>query len=278
VWTVQPLPAFDPTLNRLAEPRPIKTLTEAALQTSWHSIREWLTGFCPLWRLSSYGKIPTKGAFFKRMSGKEDPKKEDTFRGGLKTRPLWFIPVLMDNEVTKSEPAERDSDAPTPVAPAPDVASNELEELKSKAAKADENWNRYLRLTADFDNNRKRAERERQEAISFANENLLAKLAPVLDNFEMALASANNESAAKSLQAGIVMISNQLKSVLAEAGLEEIDASGKPFDPNLHEAVSEQESSEVPDGQVVRQIRKGYKFRNRLMRPAGVIVAKKPAA
>jgi molecular chaperone GrpE len=94
----------------------------------------------------------------------------------------------------------------------------------------------------------------------------------------MALAATTSDPAAQSLQAGIVMISNQLKSVLAEAGLEEIDANGKPFDPNLHEAVSEQETPDAPEGQVVRQIRKGYKFRNRLVRPAGVIVAKKPAA
>ncbi len=87
-----------------------------------------------------------------------------------------------------------------------------------------------------------------------------------------------NDPAAKSLQAGIVMVASQLKSTLAEAGLEEIDANGKLFDPNLHEAVSQEETAEVPEGEVIRQIRKGYKFRNRLIRPAGVIVAKKPAA
>jgi len=158
------------------------------------------------------------------------------------------------------------------------VTPAELDELRARAAKADETWDRFLRLTADFDNYKKRAARERQEAISFANENLLSRLVPVLDAFEMALAAASNDAAAKSLQAGVLMISNQLKSVLAEAGLEEIEAGGKPFDPNLHEAVTQQESTEVPEGQVIRQIRKGYKFRNRLLRPAGVVVAKMPAA
>ncbi len=71
------------------------------------------------------------------------------------------------------------------------------------------------------------------------------------------------------------MISNQLKSVLADSGLEEINAAGQAFDPNLHEAVSEEATDEVPEGHVVRQIRKGYRFRNRLIRPAGVVVAKK---
>ena len=74
------------------------------------------------------------------------------------------------------------------------------------------------------------------------------------------------------------MTFQQFKSVLAEAGLEELDALGKPFDPNLHEAVSQQETPEVPEGQVVQQLRKGYKFRDRLLRPASVVVAKQPAA
>jgi len=187
----------------------------------------------------------------------------------------------MDKEVKHGASAAGDKAAPVKLVklpPAQEAAPGEIEQLKSQAGKARENWDRLVRLTADFDNYKKRAARERQEAISFANENLLAKLLPVLDAFEMALASAAADPASKSLQAGIVMISNQLKSVLAEAGLEELDAGGKPFDPNFHEAVSQMESADVPDGHVLRQIRKGYKFHNRLIRPAGVIVAKKTAA
>jgi len=71
---------------------------------------------------------------------------------------------------------------------------------------------------------------------------------------------------------------SHLRQTMAEAGLEEIEAGGKPFDPTLHEAVAQQESTDVPEGHVIRQIRKGYKFRNRLLRPAGVIVAKTPTA
>ena len=74
------------------------------------------------------------------------------------------------------------------------------------------------------------------------------------------------------------MIQQQLKSVLVETGLEEIESAGKPFDPNFHEAVSEQESADVPEGHVLQQLRKGYKLKERLLRPATVIVAKKPAA
>jgi molecular chaperone GrpE len=73
------------------------------------------------------------------------------------------------------------------------------------------------------------------------------------------------------------MIQQQLRGVLVDAGLEEVDASGKPFDPNWHEAVSQQETTEAPDGQVLQQLRKGYKLRDRLIRPASVVVARKPA-
>ncbi|MGN6385720.1 MAG: nucleotide exchange factor GrpE [Verrucomicrobiota bacterium] len=156
------------------------------------------------------------------------------------------------------------------------VSPEELSELKAKAAKADENWDKYVRLTADFDNFKKRAARDRSEAIKYANEALLEKLLPVADNFEAALTAANNSTNTNvdSLKTGVNMILTQFKNFLADNGVEEIDALGKPFDPNLHEAVSQQESDEAPEGQVIQQMRKGYKFRDRLLRPAMVVVAK----
>jgi molecular chaperone GrpE len=165
-------------------------------------------------------------------------------------------------------------------ATAPELTPEELAELQNRAAKADDNWERLLRVTADFENFKKRAARERTEAAQFANAALLQKLLPILDNFEMAQAAAQSAQGGNlaSLQAGIAMIQQQLKSVLAEAGLEEMDASNKPFDPAFHEAVSQQESDSVPEGQVIQQIRKGYKFRDRLLRPSAVVVAKNPVA
>ena len=158
------------------------------------------------------------------------------------------------------------------------VTPEQFEELKERAAKADDNWERLLRTTADFENFKKRVTREKQEAIRYANESLLQKLVPIMDNFDMALSAAQTgqTEAAQSLQAGINMIYQQMKSALVEAGLEEVDAAGKTFDPNLHEAVSQAETTEVPEGQVVQQLRKGYKLRDRLLRPATVVVAKAP--
>lgn len=160
------------------------------------------------------------------------------------------------------------------------LAPEQLEELKARAAQADEFWERLLRATADFDNFKKRAARERQDAARYANESLIQKLIPILDNFEMAQAAAQSAPAngAQSLQAGIAMIQQQLKSVLTDVGVEEVDATGQPFDPNLHEAVSQQESSDTPEGHVLQQLRRGYKLRERLLRPASVVVAKSPAS
>ncbi len=181
--------------------------------------------------------------------------------------------------LAQSAEAAPPESAPPP-APEPALAPEQLEALRAKAAKADEYWDRLLRVSADFENFKKRATRERQEAIKFANEGLLVKLLPVLDNFEAALASANNDPnpAAGSFKQGVALIQSQLRAALAEAGVEEIEAASKPFDPNFHEAVSQQESADQPEGHVLQQLRKGYKLRERLLRPATVVVAKKPAA
>src|SRR5436309_10771343 len=106
------------------------------------------------------------------------------------------------------------------------LTPEQLEELKQRAAKADEHWERLLRTTADFENFKKRAAREKQEAIKFANESLLQKLIPVLDNFDMAQSATQTAQtdAVQSLQTGINMIYQQLKNALVEAGLEEVDA------------------------------------------------------
>jgi len=164
-------------------------------------------------------------------------------------------------------------------APLPPPTPGQIEELKARAAKADENWERLLRTTADFENFKKRAAREKIESAQYATFSLLQKVLPVLDNFEMALAAAQDAKGDKlaSMQSGVLMIQQQLKNALVETGLEEIDAAGRPFDPNFHEAVSQQESAEVAEGNVLQQLRKGYKFKDRLLRPATVIVAKKPA-
>lgn len=155
----------------------------------------------------------------------------------------------------------------------------ELESLRARAAKADEHWDRLLRMSADFENFKKRAARERDEARKSATEGVITRVLGVVDNFEMAIQAANQPNiSVDTLKAGVTMIHQQLRSVLGELGLEEVNALGQPFDPAVHEAVSQQESDTVPDGQVLQQIRKGYRLRDRLLRPASVVVSRKPAA
>jgi molecular chaperone GrpE len=160
------------------------------------------------------------------------------------------------------------------------LSAREFEELRRRASEAEQYRDRLLRTAADFDNFRKRSARERQEVLDHAHQALLTRLIPVLDSFEAALAAleSHDEGAREKLEQGVRLVWQQLRSVLQEAGLTEIDATGQPFDPTLHEAVAVEERTDVPDHHVVRQLRKGYKLRNRLLRPASVVVAQAPRA
>ncbi len=134
---------------------------------------------------------------------------------------------------------------------------------------------RFMRLAAEFENYKKRSEREKAEFLKRANESLLAELLPVLDNLERAV-EASDGSDAQTMQKGVEMVLDQLRKGLAKFGLEEIEALGKPFDPQLHEAMMQQEDPDAEAGTVLSQYQKGYRFRDRLLRPAMVVVAKEP--
>jgi len=166
--------------------------------------------------------------------------------------------------------------AEAPAAP----TAEELAALREKAAQVDGLKERLLRAVADLENFRKRAARERQEAVQYANQSLLERLIPALDNLDMATAAVNSAQggSVESLKMGVEMVLVQLRGVVREAGLEEIIATGQVFDPTWHEAVSEQESTDVPEGQVLQQLRKGYRLHQRLLRPATVVVARQPKA
>lgn len=205
----------------------------------------------------------------------------------METEPIKPANNLDDTLETTAASADTARPASDPAAPEPGTATpppgegppDALEKLKAETAKAREHWDRLLRVTADFDNYKKRMARERQEASRYAYAPLLQQLLPVLDHFEMALAAAhsNETGSLQSFHDGMTMIYQQLRGALTDAGLEEINADGQSFDHNWHEAVSQQATNDVPEGQVLQQLRKGYKFRDRLLRPASVVVAKPPA-
>lgn len=130
---------------------------------------------------------------------------------------------------------------------------------------------RLIRLQADFENFKKRTEKDRQDTIKYANEKLILKLVDVVDNFHRALETEREEK--DSFYEGMELIFAQLTDVLEEEGLEAIDPTGEAFDPNFHDAVLSEESEEVPSGHVIETMRKGYTLKGRLIRPAMVKVA-----
>lgn len=134
------------------------------------------------------------------------------------------------------------------------------------------------RNQAELDNYRKRMAREKSDAIKFANASLLSELLPVIDSFQMGLSAAINEDPDSIISKGMEMVQKQLEEFLTSQGAVLISSVGQEFDPNLHEAISQESSDEVPSGHVISEIRKGFTLNDRLLRAANVIVSKGPQA
>jgi len=130
-----------------------------------------------------------------------------------------------------------------------------------------------LRSMADLENYRKRMAREKTDAIRFANAGLLEALLPILDNFEWGLKAAEQESSSSSVFQGMSMVFKQIEDFLSAEGIETIKTEGETFDPNIHDAVAQEPSETLAEGIIISQSRKGYRLRDRLLRPAGVIVS-----
>jgi molecular chaperone GrpE len=155
-------------------------------------------------------------------------------------------------------------------------ASPEPDEDESLQADLDRFRDLALRSQADFENYKKRAAREKDDAIKYANSALLEKLIAIVDNFELGLEAARGEGKDSPVFSGMSMVLKQLMDFLADQGLQPIDATGQKFDPNLHEAIAHEPSEEVPEGVVIRQTRRGYRMKDRLLRPSSVVVSSGP--
>lgn len=143
-----------------------------------------------------------------------------------------------------------------------DLAREELEETR----------NRLLRALADFDNYKKRSAIEREQFVQFANETLISEILPIIDGFGRAL----QYKASEEMTNGLALIKRQLEDVLKKHGVLEIEAIGKPYDPNLHEAILQKEDK-GPEGIILEEMQKGYTLHGRVIRPSMVIVSKKGA-
>jgi molecular chaperone GrpE len=186
------------------------------------------------------------------------------------------IPVAEQNkEMTESRPAEH---RPSSKAPAVGHEESEAEDpMAGLQADLDRFRDLALRSQADFENYKKRCAREKEEAIKYANNSLLQRLVAIIDNFELGLAAAKEQGEQSPIYSGMVLVQKQLNDLLAENGLQPIEAEGKPFNPNLHEAIAHEPSDEVPEETVLRQVSRGYRIKDRLLRPAKVVVSSGPA-
>ena len=182
----------------------------------------------------------------------------------------------MSAERKPSEGAQEQSDvsAEKAGAQAPGAAGegNGDTSLAEAQARADENWNLYLRAAAELENVRKRAARDVENAHKFALENFGRELLAVVDSLEMGLSAADNADA-QALREGSEATCKLLKTTLERFGISEVDPQGEPFDPELHEAMSMMPAPHVEPGSVAQVIQKGYALNGRLLRPARVIVA-----
>jgi molecular chaperone GrpE len=190
------------------------------------------------------------------------------------------VPVTESREANKPDRArERSTLSPEKPAALSEVDQTEAEDpMAGLQADLDRFRDLALRSQADFENYKKRCAREKEEAIKYANSSLLERLVTIVDNFELGLLAAREESERSPIYSGMNLVLKQLKDFLAENGLQPIEAVGQKFDPNLHEAIAHEPSEEFPEGTVIRQTRRGYRFKDRLLRPSSVVVSSGPAS
>ena len=182
------------------------------------------------------------------------------------------IPITEDDSAS----ADGTESGGAATAAAPEQGENSETQLAAVQADLEKFKDRALRAQADFENFRKRTAREKEEAVRYANMDLLERLIPILDNFELGLNAARTSSEGSAILAGMEMVGRQLQDFLRSNGVEPIAAEGEKFDPNVHDAVAQEVSGEVPEGHVIRQHRRGFKLKDRLIRPAAVVVSKGP--
>src|SRR5437868_5624659 len=175
------------------------------------------------------------------------------------------IPVNDPNKQADGH-AHHAAAAPEPAssaAPADKRSAEDDDPMSGLQADLDRFRDLAMRSQADFENYKKRCAREKEEAIKYANSSLLERLLPVIDNFELGLSAARSEGEQSPIYSGMSLVLKQMNDFLADNGLQPIDAVGHKFDPNLHEAIAHEPSADVPENHIVRQTRRGYRFKDR---------------
>ncbi|WP_336780532.1 nucleotide exchange factor GrpE [Paenibacillus illinoisensis] len=176
-------------------------------------------------------------------------------------------------ETTAAESQEPVNEAGAAEAQAEEIADQGQDELARLKAEAEETQQRFVRAQADFDNFRRRTQKEKEELAKYASMKLVTELVPVIDNFERAMATVPEGTESESFSKGIQMIFRQLETVLNNEGLTAMDTVGQPFNPEFHQAIMQVESDEYEEGTVVEEVQKGYMLKDKVLRPAMVKVS-----
>jgi molecular chaperone GrpE len=199
---------------------------------------------------SKKGKKDTKDVKIEATTKEEKGKKEE--------KEQKEIEIVAQPEVKKEEDTQID------------ILKQRLKESENQAKELED---KLLRVAADFDNFKKRTIREFENLTKFANEDLILKLTDTLDNFQRALDHAKNSTDFDNFHHGVKLIYESLMDVLEKEGLKPIKTVGQKFDPNFHEAISQRESDEFPEGIIIDEISKGYLLNNRVIKAPKVIVS-----
>lgn len=202
------------------------------------------------------------------MADKKEIKIQTDFRAAPKNEKDDEAAVDNEKQDLKHDPdqaAESRDD---------DLQKDLAEKLKSKEQEARENYDRLLRVSAEFDNYKKRASREMEEFRKYSNQSLIKEMLSVVDSLELAMNSANgHKDIDKGLLDGLAMTHKEIIKVFEKFSVKPISAMGQPFDPAYHEAVMQEETDEYPANTVINELQKGYLIHDRLLRPAMVVVA-----
>ena len=183
---------------------------------------------------------------------------------------------------TNSKKVESNDTEPESTRPDEQILNGEDDPLKELEAKleakekeAGETYDRLLRVSAEFDNFKKRSSREMEEFRRFANQSLIKEMLSVVDNLELAINSTNGPKAIdRDLLQGLEMTHKEILKVFEKFNVKPIDAKGQPFDPTFHEAVMQEETNDSPKNTVINELQRGYMIHDRLLRPSMVVVAK----
>ncbi len=197
----------------------------------------------------------------------EDQETESTDLDSAESEPI-------NDGAEAAEVEESSADAESEVSPEAEALVNLKAEYETYKAEAEEQHDQLLRTVAEFDNSRKRAEREKEESLKYALESFVKELIPTVDSIERAIQSTTESEDFGALAEGVEMIYKGILSTLEKRGVIPIDAVNEPFDPMQHEAVMHVESEDVPENHVIEEWQKGYLLHNRVIRPSMVSVSK----